>query len=71
MEPQTNPEQCAHIWVIDAPDGVTSYGRCKRCHMEKEFINDWNLVLDITGKSPNSAKPSVKEELAIYAGILD
>lgn len=30
---------CAHHWVIAAPNGAMSVGRCKRCGTEKEFPN--------------------------------
>jgi hypothetical protein len=30
---------CAHHWVIAAPNGETSTGRCKVCGLEKEFPN--------------------------------
>ena len=33
---------CAHYWVIDSPNGITSTGRCKRCGLVKEFYNDFD-----------------------------
>ena len=30
---------CRHHWVIAAPEGATSMGRCKRCGEVKEFRN--------------------------------
>jgi hypothetical protein len=30
---------CAHYWVIEAPKGPTSMGRCKYCGTVSEFKN--------------------------------
>ena len=37
--PVEKQDTCCHIWRIEAPDGPTSLGRCKRCGMIKEFSN--------------------------------
>lgn len=31
--------QCRHHWIIDAPQGATSWGVCKLCGAKKEFPN--------------------------------
>lgn len=31
--------ECRHHWKIDAPNGATSMGVCKRCGTEREFAN--------------------------------
>ncbi len=36
-EPQV--ETCRHHWVIAAPEGALSLGRCKVCGEEREFHN--------------------------------
>ena len=40
---QDSPEQqvatCRHHWVIAAPEGATSMGRCKVCGETREFRN--------------------------------
>ncbi len=38
---QLDQEQatCRHHWVIGAPEGATSDGRCKRCGEVREFSN--------------------------------
>lgn len=44
------PNGCAHHWVIAAPNGAMSVGKCKRCGMEKEFPNsaeDWLWERDV------------------------
>ena len=33
-------ENCRHHWVIDAANGPTSRGRCKRCGDERDFYNN-------------------------------
>lgn len=30
---------CQHHWLIEAPEGPTSKGFCKRCGTEREFLN--------------------------------
>lgn len=41
------PQQCTHFWVIDPPNGPTSYGMCKLCGRKQQFRNSiettsWN-----------------------------
>jgi hypothetical protein len=31
--------QCRHHWIIEAPQGATSWGVCKVCGAKKEFPN--------------------------------
>lgn len=38
---------CVHFWLIEPPNGPTSYGVCKECGMRQEFRNSietssWN-----------------------------
>lgn len=35
----TEAPTCQHHWVIAAPQGAMSQGRCKRCGEEREFRN--------------------------------
>tara|TARA_B100002052_G_scaffold262794_1_gene257494 strand:+ start:357 stop:635 length:279 start_codon:yes stop_codon:yes gene_type:complete len=35
----TDEVACAHHWKINDPDGPTSSGFCKKCGIEKEFVN--------------------------------
>ena len=35
----TETATCAHHWLIDAPGGPTSEGRCKNCGETREFPN--------------------------------
>ncbi|HXK34388.1 MAG TPA: hypothetical protein VNM91_10285 [Dehalococcoidia bacterium] len=37
--PLTEGPTCVHHWVIAAPNGEMSVGRCKLCGLEKEFPN--------------------------------
>ena len=30
---------CQHHWPIEAPQGPTSMGHCKKCGTEREFLN--------------------------------
>lgn len=31
--------QCRHHWIIESPQGATSWGVCKLCDTKKEFPN--------------------------------
>ena len=33
------PETCTHHWILQTPNGPTSEGTCKRCHLTREFVN--------------------------------
>lgn len=46
--PQSNIKQqkCIHHWIIDSPNGSTSYGRCKKCGAVAEFVNDKSYFID-------------------------
>ena len=46
LESKSKQKQCAHHWIIDFPDGPTSFGKCKLCGATAEFTNDLQDVLD-------------------------
>jgi len=31
--------ECRHHWLIESPQGATSWGTCKICGAQREFIN--------------------------------
>ena len=31
---------CRHHWVIEMPNGPVSKGQCKRCGIERDFMNN-------------------------------
>jgi hypothetical protein len=64
MKAPTKKEQCVHFWIIESSDEATSIGRCKTCGMVREFINDWNTVLENVSKTNNS-KPSIKSDIPV------
>jgi hypothetical protein len=37
--PDTATIDCRHHWKIEAPNGATSRGTCKKCGEEREFAN--------------------------------
>ena len=39
LEDQEDREPCRHHWVIEAPDGPVSLGRCRVCGETSEFKN--------------------------------
>ena len=51
--------RCAHHWVIDAANGHTSRGVCKRCGQVREFENSTEASLWIPPKRDVQVKPSV------------
>jgi len=36
---------CVHHWIIEAPSGRESVGRCKRCNATKNFANSTESVM--------------------------
>jgi len=46
LESDTKQKQCVHHWIIDSPDGPTSFGKCKLCGATAEFSNDLQNVFD-------------------------
>lgn len=36
---------CVHHWIIDAPNGRESVGRCKRCNIVRSFTNSTEAVM--------------------------
>ena len=32
-------DDCVHYWVIDSPNGKTSWGQCTACLVRREFQN--------------------------------
>ena len=36
---------CVHHWLIEAPNGRESQGRCKRCGVVKAFTNSTEAVM--------------------------
>ena len=38
--PRLFKKPCTHHWVIESPVGPTSWGTCKRCGEDREFLND-------------------------------
>jgi hypothetical protein len=49
---------CAHHWKINDPDGPVSSGVCKKCGIQKEFMNyiegsSWSNEVSLTQLSKN------------------
>ena len=49
---------CAHHWVIAAPNGPTSEGVCRRCGHQREFVNSVENTKFQIGQTPNNFKRS-------------
>ena len=41
LKSETKQQICTHHWIIDTPDGPTSYGKCRKCGKITEFSNVW------------------------------
>lgn len=37
--------RCVHHWIIEAPNGRESSGKCKRCGKHKDFANSAESVM--------------------------
>lgn len=44
-EHTTQVATCVHHWLIEAPNGRESEGRCKRCGVLKSFTNSTEAVM--------------------------
>ena len=55
-EQDTKQKECTHHWIIEAPDGRTSFGKCRFCGQVKEFYNDLADLYLINNASPNGEK---------------
>jgi hypothetical protein len=52
---------CVHHWIIEAPSGRESIGRCKRCGVTKNFANSTESVMwEQTNTLRNSLRSGVR-----------
>ena len=52
---------CVHHWMIEAPNGRESFGRCRRCGVEKAFTNSSEAVMwEQTNTLRNSLRSGVR-----------
>jgi hypothetical protein len=52
---------CVHHWIIEAPSGRESVGRCKRCGTTKNFANSTESVMwEQTNTLRNSLRSGVR-----------
>jgi hypothetical protein len=61
LESKSKPKQCVHHWIIDFPDGPTSFGKCKLCGATAEFTNDLQSVLDTRKQSSEGDHAHIEE----------
>ena len=55
------PGTCVHHWMIEAPNGRESSGRCKRCGVSKAFNNSTEAVMwEQTNTLRNSLRSGVR-----------
>ena len=45
QERTAQPATCVHHWIIEAPNGRESSGRCKRCGIARSFNNSTEAVM--------------------------
>lgn len=46
-------DECHHHWVIEAANGPTSKGVCKRCGIRKEFSNSVQEYIKVVKRDTN------------------
>lgn len=46
--------ECRHHWLIESPQGATSWGTCKLCGERREFMNSASDALWEGGGVPGS-----------------
>ena len=52
---------CVHHWLIEAPNGRESTGRCKRCGIARSFTNSTEAVMwEQTNTLRNSLRSGVR-----------
>ena len=50
--------ECAHHWVIEAPDGQPEVGaRCRKCKARREFETAWPEERHSAWREPRTAGP--------------
>ncbi len=56
--------ECRHHWLIEAPNGMTSPGRCKVCGAERDFNNcsPWEVA--------RAKKLSSKDRINLHRSLL-
>jgi hypothetical protein len=67
-KPEAAPD-CSHHWVIESPNGPTSWGMCKYCGAKREFqnylpVSSWEEDRSASGKPsdpPVNGKLKVNE----------
>lgn len=48
---------CRHHWIIEAPNGATSSGRCRVCGMVRDFSNAGETIWEHRGMNANASGP--------------
>ena len=61
--------QCRHHWVIEAPNGPTSDGRCKHCGEVRTFSNaSFELAPSVPGIGMNRPRPTAGSQKRAIEG---
>lgn len=61
---------CRHHWLIEAPSGPTSRGRCRRCGEEREFTNSHGDGWLVPSKADAILIARVKREEAAVGRVI-
>lgn len=62
LESINTQKECIHYWIIEPPNGHTSFARCKRCGATAEFFNNWQRALDKIKSPPDGPAPGMLED---------
>ncbi len=58
---RTSASRCVHHWVIEAPNGRESRGKCKNCGKSKVFANSTeNVMWEQTNTLRNDLRSAVR-----------
>ena len=58
---RTSSARCTHHWVIEAPNGRESRGKCKNCGKSKVFANSTeNVMWEQTNTLRNDLRSAVR-----------
>lgn len=63
LESTNTQEECVHYWIIEPPNGHTSFARCKYCGATNEFFNNWQRALANIKSLPDGPAPGMLEDL--------
>jgi hypothetical protein len=69
-------DDCVHYWVVDSPNGKTSWGQCTACLVRREFQNaigdqgwDWPAKNSLDWEAPQQ-RSEVNHRCGAYTSVV-